>query len=140
MIEARMYEKGDVFRGDWYEPPSKSLEMACMAGVSLVLREGEEILAILIANRLWEGIWTVAMQPSKKLQEFPIAVVKEVKRAISTLGSYHKVRKLYTIMDTSNPTYLRWIEFLGFSEEYTMKDAGPCGQDMAGYSMIMEVD
>lgn len=139
-MEVRRYEKGDALRGDWPSPPPKGFETACSNAVTVVLWEGTDILAILIATYLWEGVWTVAMQPSTRVAEFPLAIVREVGNAIASLVNYHKVRKLYTLMDPTNTTYIRWIEFLGFSKEYVMTKAGPHGQDMIGYSKIMEVD
>lgn len=138
MVEARLYKEGDLSLGDWEGDPPRSFEFICRTGAALSLWSDDSIIAIFVASPMWDKVWSVSLLSSKRVSRHALSLVKELNRAMDTLVDYHNIRKLYTLMDTANEGYTRWIKFLGFSEEYVMKNAGPNGQDMAGYSKIME--
>lgn len=133
MISVGKYQEGEIDQGAWAVDPPQGFEAELLSSYSFTLRSENDIIAILTAKKLWEGVLTVALLPGTALPDHPVSVVKEVLRSLEAVTSFHDIRKVYTLMDSANPKFIRWIKFLGFSPEYVMKEAGPDGQDMIGY-------
>jgi len=66
-----------------------------------------------------------------------IPVGKAFSETVRDLMDYvaaYGYKKQYSLVDSTKDVYIKWIEKLGFVEEYIMREAGDQGQDLIGYA------
>lgn len=138
--DVRYYNKGDLFA---IEPLYDDYILSDQ--LDRVFREyptytfySDTIHIIAGTQKIWDGIYNLTVVPGKT---FPAnqKMVEEQLRVILALHMHeNNIRKLYTIVHSIKPKHIRWAEKFGFKNEYTMKNAGPTGADVFGYSLVQE--
>lgn len=112
--EERAYLDG---LGDGYERLVKAAEMSIEAGTFIY--DGR-ILCCAGFMRLWPGVLEGWIIPSKWVSVAPIAFAKHMKRYIESVAKSFGCHRFQT---SSNEGVVqeRWMKFLGFEKEGTMK-------------------
>ena len=109
--------------------------IAQQSAITTIIYNGV-ILAVMGAYMLWDGCYEVFVIPSSYAPMYPKAFCKQAKFYADTLLETG-ARRLQT-SSVADATHDRWMTFLGFEKEGTMKQYSIDGQDFCLWARIKE--
>lgn len=134
----RDFEITDLYKCDGYNvlpDVQKSMLTKSLYGVTrtaYTLEHKGEIIAIGGIIKYWPGVYEAWALLSKLINKYPIITTKHFHVMIRTLEEKYKIRRLQT-MCLDIKMHKRWLEYLGFEYESTMKGYGINGETYLRY-------
>jgi hypothetical protein len=120
--------------GEWNANIERGMVLG--GGVALVL--GEEVLAMSGLSLLWAGVGQLWMRTCLNAHKYPVAIVKSTRRYLAGLESTLGLRRIQATVRADSVINRRFVEFLGFRTEGTMRGFGPDGSDYILYARVEE--
>lgn len=140
MISIRPYQKGDEAKGEWKTQHSVNMSRLFRENPGATILDGDKPILIIGAAPMWKDTVQVYALSSVGASRRPVRMTRILLTMARTFFGSLGARKIYVIVDSSRPQDVRFNEWLGFTHEYTMKEAGPDKQDMLGYSYVLGTD
>lgn len=98
--------------------------------------DGDEVIFLAGMSVMFEETGEIWCLFSKRMKDYPIETIKLLIKHMDFLHSCG-FKRLQTLVDASNPTAKKYIEFLGYENEGLMKRYYK-GQDFYRYARIRE--
>lgn len=118
------YQHLDLFEMRHHEQlnmPNINLELIAEYAVAdALIDKNGDVMAVIGFFKCWDGVAEVFVIPSKYVDQCKTAFVRHVKRELDRIileNGFHRVHT-YSLADDVTD---RWMEFLGFVKEGTMK-------------------
>lgn len=139
MITIEPYEEEHIWDGvPWKETldVDQINQALLVAQVADTVFWDNEVIAIISMTQYNLRTAMVNTIVNKGIHKCPKEFSELVKRQLDFHMDRLRVRKTYAIVDSDIKVNIRWIERLGFREEYRMIKAGNHLQDIIGYAYI----
>lgn len=103
--------------------------------IAYTLEHNGEIIGSAGIIQYWPGVYEGWALLSELINKYPIATTKSVKEVIKKLEQVHKIRRLQTLcLDVE--VHKRWLKYLGFKCEGTLKNYGINGETYLIYARV----
>lgn len=131
VMDIRDYELQTTFQLQNVQAGLKILEQSKTAGT--IFYDGR-VIAIMGLQELWPGVCELWVFPSKYLKAYAIPFARTIRKAITSgiLSGYHRVQ----IQALDDDLHNRWIKFLGFEKEGTLRRYDKFGNDYNMWSRV----
>jgi hypothetical protein len=138
-MDVRQYEQGDVFlNAPWRSIPSDALDILFMSSASVSIFQNQDIVACIGLTNVSVNCGQVFTLISDRIKDNPKEISEEVLKALTIGAAYKNFKKIYTTVSDGSEIEKKWIERLGFVEEYRMLQAADGGYDYIGYVKIFK--
>lgn len=139
------YKKGDIFKIELrdYERTLNDINPIYLERMeslaehnSKVISENGKIITIVGLVELWKGVAEIWQIPSKHITDVKFEYCKTIRYLINTIlkgDDYHRLQASCVDDDLHN----RWLKFLDFEKEGTLRQYGPTKKDYAIYGRIL---
>ena len=97
-----------------------------------------EILAAAGISIQYPGVGDAWAAPSGLVSEYPLLYARTIRRFFAKIVKEHSLRRVQTVVDPRYPSFLRWIDWLGFEVEGIMRRASFDGTDLFLYAKVSE--
>lgn len=133
VMDVREYELQTTFQLPNIQTGLKIFEQSKTAGT--IFYDGR-VIAIMGLQELWPGVCELWVLPSKYLREYAIPFSRSIKKAINSgiLCAYHRVQ----IQALDDDLHNRWLKFLGFEKEGTLRKYDKFGNNYNMWSRVKE--
>ena len=138
MYYSSWYKDGDAFDVEPLYPgalQADDLNALLVAGMSVSFYNNGSIVAVAGILQAWTGVANVILQTGVGFKNCHIKIIKEIKILLAIYADTNNIRKYYT---TVEKPFIGWVKLLGFTHEYTMKEACPDSTDLFGYCLLTE--
>lgn len=133
LIELRDYEKNGVFQlNDAFERFAKVTAGSVASGTFL---EDGRVLFCAGFNKIWDGVFEVWMVPSVHITKTPFLFCKVIKRYLERVEKDFKAHRIQTT-SYDDPFHVRWMNWIGFEKEGTMRKLMPNKTNMCMYARV----
>jgi len=131
VMEIREYEIQTTFALANVQAGLKIFEQNKMAGTIIC---ESRVIAIMGLQELWPGVCELWVIPSKHLHEYAIPFARTIRKAMESgiLDNYQRVQILAKDDDLHN----RWLKFLKFDYEGTLRKYDSLGNDMKMWARV----
>lgn len=133
VMDIRDYELNTSFSLENVQAGLKVFENSRKAGT--IICEGK-VIAIMGVQDLWPGVCELWVIPSKYLHDYALPFARTIRKAMSSgiLNSYRRVQ----IQALDDELHNRWLRFLKFEKEGTLRKYDTLGNDMNMWARIQE--
>ncbi|MBR1625643.1 MAG: hypothetical protein IJ681_00695 [Bacteroidales bacterium] len=133
VMDVRDYELNTTFTLANVQTALKVFEMSKKAGT--IICEGR-VIAIMGVQDLWPGVCELWVLPSKYLHEYVFQFSRTILKAMNSgiLNGYHRIQ----IRATDDELHNRWLKFLKFEKEGTLRKYDNLGNDMNIWARVKE--
>jgi len=132
VMEIRDYEKQTVCERPEFKRAMAIWETSRIAGT--IVYDGR-ILAIMGSLDLWPGVCELFVLPSKYLSQYPIPFARCIKHAIYNSGMFDNYGRVQ-IQAADDKLHNRWLKFLNFEKEGTLRKYGLAGEDINMWARV----
>ena len=118
-------------------------EIACMPGIAdrlsnmgaktVLSASGDIVLGVMGATSILPGVCEVFVLATEDQKRHPLTFAKSVREELYTLKE--KYRRIQAVA-LNDDFHTRWLSWLGFEKEGTLRKFGLHGEDMAMWSLI----
>ena len=118
-------------------------EIACMPGIAdrlanmgaktVLSASGDIVLGVMGATSILPGVCEVFVLATEDQKRHPLTFAKSVRKELYTLKE--KYRRIQAVA-LNDDFHTRWLSWLGFEREGTLRKFGLHGEDMAMWSLI----
>lgn len=133
VMDIREYEFKTVFQLKNVQAGLKVFEQSKTAGT--IVCDGR-IIAIMGLQELWRGVCELWVIPSKYVREYTLPFARTLRKAMDSgiLNNYHRVQ----IRACDDDLHNRFLKFLRFEKEGTLKKYDTLGNDMNMWARVKE--
>lgn len=131
VMDIREYELNTAFALESVQSALKIFEQGKTAGT--IVYNGR-VIAIIGLQRLWPGVCELWVIPSRHIKENAVPFARTLRKALCSgiLNSYHRVQ----IHALDDDLHNRFMRFLGFEKEGTLRKYDSLGKDMNIWARI----
>lgn len=134
LLELRDDEHNGAFNLEDIEERVRTFVAASMQVGTFVSRG--RVVCIAGFHCLWPGVLEGWIFPSRFLFDCPVLYARVIKRYVDSISKGFNCHR-FQAYAVDNPTQERWMRFLGFEKEGTLRQFGHDKQDFCMYARVM---
>lgn len=128
----KLFRPGKLFQHPYLPEEARAALYRNVEGITVLL-DGE-IVAIMGIALLWPGVGEVTLIPSDKFYQNKFTATKITKKFIRLALETFRLHRIQATALKDLPGHSRFLEFLGFQLEGTLRGYGLKGEDFNMYS------